>query len=108
MSEAEMLGIDLDILKGERFTHPNHYRMVREHYDRVVAADLRSRMSEYELAGERARAQARVEAEIVEAEVKRKRLEARRKAEATRKRRAGYEFSEEQLAIAEQSLRGSR
>ncbi len=107
MTDAECYGIDLDELKGERFTHPNHYAMVREHLDRVRAWEIRRLASEYELAAERAIAEAKAATIADEMmRVRAKREDYRRrvaKAKATRKAMA-YEFTDRQLEIARKSL----
>ena len=106
MNEAEMRGLNVDELRGETFWHPAHWAVMREHFGRVREFELRASMSEYELAGERARAEALAASVVDEVLVKRKRAESRRKASETRKQRAEYVFTEEQLEIARRSMSG--
>jgi hypothetical protein len=93
MSEAELRGIDLDVLQGERFSHPNHYRMLREHADRVREFELQQAFDRYFELKAQAEAQAAVEVEAVEQAVRR-----------NRKPKRDYVFTDAQLAIAARSL----
>jgi RNase P protein component len=95
MGEAELRGIDVEKLQGERFSHPSHYRMLREHADRVREFELHQSFDRYFELKVQAAAQALVDAEAVEQAVKRN-----RKKRVVKK----YEFTDEQLAIAERSL----
>ena len=104
MGEAEMRGLDIDVVRGESFWHPAHWETMREHFGRVREFELRERMSEYELAGERARLEAFAASVVDEVLVKRKRAESRRKASETRKSRSKYVFTEQQLEIARRSM----
>jgi RNase P protein component len=88
-------GIDVEKLQGERFSHPSHYRMLREHADRVREFELQQSFDRYFELKVQAAAQALVDAEAVEQAVKRN-----RKKRVVKK----YEFTDEQLAIAERSL----
>ena len=40
MNEAQLRGLDLEKLEAERFTHPNHYAMLKKHYDEVRRHEL--------------------------------------------------------------------
>jgi hypothetical protein len=102
--QAEMLGIDLNQLKGERFSHPDHYAMVRAYELRAKAHQVIHDKSEFEVAADCKRAALKATQIADEMIVKQKRVQARRKAVATQKRRAGYEFTDAQLAIAMRSL----
>jgi hypothetical protein len=108
VTDAESYGIDLDELRGERFSHPAHYSMLREHLDRVRAWEIRQLASEYELAAERRIAEAKAAAiadEMMRVRAKREAVRARvEKAKATRRARAEYEFTDRQLEIARKSL----
>ena len=41
MNEAQLRGIDLEELQSERFTHPEHYAMLKGHFDRVKEYEIR-------------------------------------------------------------------
>ena len=100
MDEATFRGIDLDELRGESFSHPNHYAMLREHLDRVRWYEIQLAKSEFELAAEeseRREAAARIVDELVPKLEKR---QARMRAVETRERHAEYEFTDRQLEIA--------
>lgn len=94
MSDAELRGIDVAELKGERFSHPSHYRMLREHADRVREFELHQSFDRY-VAAAKAAAQAVVDAEAVAEAV------VRNEKKRVVKR---YKFTDAQLAVAERSL----
>ena len=93
--QADMLGIDVNVLEGERFSHPQHYAMLKEHGKRVKEFELTRDFDRYMELKRKAVAQAKVEREAVTEAVKR-----------NRKKLNGdvYEFTDAQLAIAMQSL----
>lgn len=95
MSDAELRGIDVAELQGERFSHPSHYRMLREHADRVREFELHQSFDRYFELRAKAAAQAVVDAEAVAEAVVRN----RRKRVVKR-----YKFTDAQLAVAERSL----
>lgn len=54
MNEAQLRGLDLEQLEAERFSHPNHYAMLKKHYDEVQryrlqteVAQLRQKLDEF-------------------------------------------------------------
>lgn len=93
--QAEMLGIKLGELEGERFSHPNHYAMLKEHGKRVKDFELTRSFDRYLELKRVAAAQAKVEAEAVTEAVKRNRRV---------KKRKHYTFTDRQMEIALKAL----
>jgi hypothetical protein len=46
--QAEMLGIDLNSLESERFSHPNHYSMLRDHREQVKTFESDRKFERYQ------------------------------------------------------------
>jgi purine-nucleoside phosphorylase len=102
--QAEMLGIDLNDLKRERFSHPDHYGMMRAHDVRVRAWEGLQTRSTYQVAAAEKRAALRALAIADDMIDKQRRKQSRKKALETQKRRAGYSFTDKQMEIALRSL----
>jgi len=93
--QAEMLGIDLANLASERFSHPEHYAMLKEHGKRVKEFELTRDFDRYMELKRVAVAQAKVEREAVAEAVRRNR---------NKRKKPRYQFTDAQLAIAMRSL----
>lgn len=89
--QAEMLGIDLNDLERERFSHPDHYGMIKDHGKRVRDFELNRSFDRYLELKRVALAQEKVEREAITEAVKRNRKMRKRK---------HYTFTDRQLQIA--------
>ena len=98
--QAEMLGIDLNELERERFSHPDHYAMMREHDVRVREWEGLLTRSTFQKEADEKKAALKQLAIADEMIDKQRRKISRQKAEATRKRRAAYAFTDRQMQIA--------
>lgn len=102
MGDAELYGIDLDVLEGERFTHVNHWRVMRKHYEAVRMFEFYESWLDYVRIQLQLEAEAKVNAEALRESVKRN----KKREKALRvERERGYVFSDEQMRIADNSLR---
>jgi uncharacterized protein with von Willebrand factor type A (vWA) domain len=95
MNEAQLKGIDMDQLEAERFTHPNHYDMLKKHFDQVREFEIRKEIDELRQKLEQFPDTVRNNAEKIR---KGKRVQLRLKDEAD------YVFTDIQLKIAEEIL----
>ena len=95
MNEAQLRGLDLDQLEAERFTHPNHYAMLKKHFDQVREFEIRKEIDELRQKLEQFPDTVRNNAEKIR---KGKRVQLRLKDEAD------YVFTDIQLKIAEEIL----
>jgi len=83
-----MRGIDLAALRGESFSHPNHWAMMREHYDRAAKYQRLRSAADYLERLERSMAQRELEIQALD--------EA-----ALRNRESVGEFTERQMRLGE-------
>lgn len=95
MNEAQLRGIDLDQLEAERFTHPNHYDMLKKHFDQVREFEIRQEVEQLRQKLEQFSDTVRENAEKIR---KGKRVRTPLTDEAE------YVFTDIQLRIAEDSL----
>jgi len=95
MNEAQLRGIDLDHLEGERFTHPNHYAMLKKHFDAVREYEIRLEVEQLRQKLEQFPETVKKNAEKIR---QGKRVRMRLKDEAD------YVFTDIQLKIAEEAL----